>query len=165
MLIADLVAAPYNPRKKLKPGDKDYEKLKRSIQEFGYVDPVIWNKQTGHVVVGHQRLEVLRELGWTEVDCVIIDEPQDKEKALNIALNKISGEWDLSLLEDLLAELDDGIFDISLTGFDPAEIEKLFGSDVKEDNFDLDKALKEPTISKLGDVCGRHRLVCGDSSL
>ena len=62
--IDDLKAATYNPRKDLKPGDKEYEKLKRSITEFGYVEPVIWNERTGTVVGGHQRLKVLKDLGW-----------------------------------------------------------------------------------------------------
>ena len=64
--------AAYNPRKDLKPGDKEYEKLKRSIAEFGYVEPVIWNRQTGNVVGGHQRLKVMKDLGYTEVDCVVV---------------------------------------------------------------------------------------------
>ena len=70
--VADLKAAEYNPRKNLKPGDAEYEKLKRSIQEFGYVEPVIWNKRTGNVVGGHQRLKVLKDLGHEEVDWWLI---------------------------------------------------------------------------------------------
>ena len=124
--ISDLVVASYNPREKLKPGDKEYEKLKKSIMEFGYVDPIIWNKQTGNVVGGHQRLVVLKELNYTEINCVVIDEPLEKEKALNIALNKIAGDWDMPLLKDLLSSLNDNIFDISLTGFDDDELENLF---------------------------------------
>lgn len=69
---ADLLPADYNPRKDLKPGDAEYEKLKRSIEQFGYVEPVIWNKATGRVVGGHQRLKVLIDLGMTEVDCVVV---------------------------------------------------------------------------------------------
>ena len=68
-----LIPASYNPRKELKPGDPEYEKLKRSIEEFGYVEPVIWNKRTGVVIGGHQRLRVLKDLGFTEVDCVVLD--------------------------------------------------------------------------------------------
>ena len=67
--IDDLKAATYNPRKNLKPGDKEYEKLKRSITEFGYVEPVIWNERTGTVVGGHQRIKVLKDLGYEEIDC------------------------------------------------------------------------------------------------
>mgnify|MGYP002508687591 FL=1 len=103
--VSELKAATYNPRKDLKPGDAEYEKLKRSIQEFGYVEPVIWNKRTGVVVGGHQRLKVMKDLGFTEVDCVVVDLDEQKEKALNIALNKISGEWDTDLLTSLLKDL------------------------------------------------------------
>ena len=71
--VDKLNPAEYNPRKDLKPGDKEYEKLKRSIEEFGYVEPVIWNQKTGNVVGGHQRLKVLLDLGQTEIDCVVVD--------------------------------------------------------------------------------------------
>lgn len=87
--VAKLKAAEYNPRRALKPGDAEYEKLKRSITEFGYVEPVIWNKQTGNVVGGHQRLTVMRDLGITEIDCVVVDLDPMREKALNVAHNKI----------------------------------------------------------------------------
>ena len=72
--VAELNPAPYNPRKNLQPGDAEYEKLKRSIQEFGYVDPCIWNKRTGTLVGGHQRLKVMtQEFGVTEVDVVVVE--------------------------------------------------------------------------------------------
>ena len=98
-----LNAAVYNPRKDLKPGDREYEKLKRSITEFGYVEPVIWNRQTGNVVGGHQRLKVLIDLGQREIDCVVVDLDLQREKALNIALNKIQGDWDEGKLASLMA--------------------------------------------------------------
>ena len=167
---ADLIPADYNPRKDLKPGDPEYEKLKRSLEQFGYVEPVIWNKATGRVVGGHQRLKVLIDIGITEVECVVVDLPEDKEKALNIALNKISGDWDKDKLAVLIADLQGTAFDVSLTGFDAAEIDDLFKAatkdGVKDDDFDVDAELKEPTITKQGDVwtLGRHRLVCGDST-
>lgn len=168
--LEKLNPAKYNPRKDLKPGDPEYEKLKKSMETFGYVEPIVWNKRSGHVVSGHQRLKVLQHQGHTEADCVVVDLDEQQEKALNITLNKVSGEWDLPKLADLINELDDGIFDISLTGFDAAEIEHLFSQvhdkDVKEDDFDVDEALKEPVISKPGDLwlLGRHRLLCGDST-
>ena len=167
---ADLIPADYNPRRDLKPGDPEYEKLKRSLEQFGYVEPVIWNKTTGRVVGGHQRLKVLIDMGITEVECVVVELPADKEKALNIALNKISGDWDKDKLAVLIADLQGTAFDVSLTGFDAAEIDDLFKDTlkggVKDDNFDVDAELKEPPITKLGDVwtLGRHRLVCGDST-
>lgn len=104
--IDKLKAATYNPRKDLKPGDAEFEKLRRSIEEFGYVEPAIWNKRTGNIVGGHQRYKVLKHLGHNEVDCVIVDLDEQKEKALNIALNKISGSWDESLLSVLLRDLE-----------------------------------------------------------
>jgi len=167
---ADLIPADYNPRKDLKPGDAEYEKLKRSIEQFGYVEPVIWNKTTGFVVGGHQRLKVLLDMGITEVECVVVEMDAEKEKALNIALNKISGEWDKDKLALLIADLQGADFDVSLTGFEPAEIDSLFKDaqqdKVKDDDFDVDAELKAPVITKAGDVwtLGRHRLACGDST-
>lgn len=170
--IEQLKAANYNPRKDLKPGDTEYEKLKKSIKEFGYVEPVIWNKQTETVVGGHQRLKILIELGHTEIDCVVVDLDKDKEKALNIALNKISGSWDDILLSNLLQDLERSGYDVTMTGFDLAEIKELFGSgsmeNVEEDNFDTDKALEDITesVTRQGDlwILGRHKLLCGDST-
>lgn len=170
--VDKLNPAKYNPRKNLKPGDPEYEKLKRSIETFGYVEPVIWNKRTGHIVGGHQRFKILKERGATEIDCVVVDMEEAEEKALNIALNKVSGDWDMPKLAELLEDLDKSMFDVSLTGFDAAEIEDLFSKvhdkDVNDDDFDADKALediKEP-ISKTGDIwlLGKHRLICGDST-
>ena len=89
-----LTPAGYNPRRDLKPGDAEYEKLRRSIEEFGYVEPVIWNERTGNVVGGHQRLKVLASMGETQVQCVVVDLDEEREKALNVALNKVSGDWD-----------------------------------------------------------------------
>ena len=168
--VKDLLPADYNPRKDLKPGDPEYEKLKRSIEQFGYVEPVIWNQQTGCVVGGHQRLKVLIDMGITEVDVVVVDMDADKEKALNIALNKISGEWDTEKLALVIADLQGADFDVSLTGFDPEELDDLFRDDVKdgikEDDFDVDAELAKPVFSKAGDLwlLGEHRLLCGDST-
>ncbi len=165
-----LIPADYNPRKDLKPGDPEYEKLKRSIEQFGYVEPVIWNKTTSHVVGGHQRLKVLLDMGITEVECVVVEMDAEKEKALNVALNKISGDWDKDKLTLLIADLQGVDFDVSLTGFDPGEIDDLFKDSLKDgihdDDFDVDAELQKPAITKLGDVwlLGWHRLVCGDST-
>ena len=165
-----LIPADYNPRKDLKPGDPEYDKLKRSIEQFGYVEPVIWNKTTGRVVGGHQRLKVLLDMGITEIECVVIEMDEDKEKALNIALNKISGDWDKDKLALLIADLQGADFDVSLTGFEPAELDDLFKDSLKDsihdDDFDVDAELQKPAVTKPGDVwkLGRHRLVCGDST-
>ncbi|MEN6635181.1 MAG: ParB N-terminal domain-containing protein, partial [Clostridiaceae bacterium] len=168
--VDKLVPADYNPRKDLKPGDPEYEKLRRSLSEFGYVEPVIWNKTTGHVVGGHQRLKVLIDTGVTEVECVVVEMSEEKEKALNVALNKISGEWDKDKLSLLIADLQGADFDVSLTGFDAPELDALFKdtqrAEVHDDDFDVDAALKEPAITKPGDLwlLGKHRLICGDST-
>lgn len=166
--IEQLKTAEYNPRKDLKPGDAEYEKLKRSLEQFGYVEPVIWNKTTGNVVGGHQRLKVLQSLGHTEIDCVVVELSSEKEKALNIALNKISGDWDKDKLALLIVDLQASDFDVSLTGFDAAEIDDLFKDDkkAKEDDFDVSAELEKPCVSAKGDIwqLGRHRLICGDST-
>ena len=166
-----LIPADYNPRKDLKPGDAEYEKLKRSIKEFGYVEPIIWNKTTGNVVGGHQRLKVLLADGVKEIDCVVVEFDSEKEKALNIALNKVSGEWDRDKLTALISDLQAEDFDVTITGFDLAEIDELFKDilqdGVKDDDFDVDNELQKPAITKLGDLwlLGKHRLVCGDSTI
>ena len=169
--VKELLPADYNPRKDLKPGDPEYEKLKRSIEQFGYVEPVIWNEQTGRVVGGHQRLKVLTDMGITEVDVVVVSLSDEKEKALNIALNKITGAWDENLLAELLEDIQSSDFDLGKTGFDPPEIEQLFNQvhdkQVKEDSFDVEEELQKPTFSKPGDIwiLGRHRVICGDSTV
>ena len=118
--VNELKFAPYNPRKMSK---EELEKLKRSITEFGYVEPIVVNKRTMHVVGGNQRLKVLKELGIESVDVVFVDLPLEKEKALNLALNRIQGEWDLERLKEILEELDDQM--LSLTGFNDDEIDNL----------------------------------------
>lgn len=169
--IADLTfisRAPYHPRKKLKPGDPVFEKLRRSIEQFGYIDPIIWNRRTGNVVGGHQRLEILLERGVTRAEVSVVDLPEEREKLLNVALNKIAGEWDIPRLKDLIIDLEALPLDVTLTGFDQAEIEKLLGRDILEDDFDAAaEADKIDTPStKRGDIylLGRHRLMCGDST-
>ena len=168
MKVSDLKYAQYNPRK---IDDKELAKLKRSISEFGYVEPIVWNERTGFVVGGNQRLKALRELEIEEVDVVVVDLDDAKEKALNVALNKISGEWDFPKLKDLLTDIDTGDFDIELTGFDLDEIENLitFDKEPEEDNFDADAAIDEieEPKTKRGDIylLGKHRLMCGDSTI
>lgn len=167
--IEKLKAAEYNPRKDLKPEDEEYQKIKRSILEFGYVAPIIVNADMT-VIGGHQRLKVLKELGYEEVECNVVDLDKTKEKALNIALNRITGEWDNSKLEELLAELKETDIDMDMTGFTFDEVDNILkdieGS--KEDDFDLDQALneiEEPT-TRPGDIwiLGKNRLMCGDST-
>lgn len=170
MNISKLNPAEYNPRKNLQPGDAEYEKLKRSMEQFGYVDPVIWNKTTGRVIGGHQRLKVLVDLGLKEVDCVVVEMDEEREKALNIALNKINGEWDTDKLAMLISDLQGSDFDVSLTGFEEAEIANLFEKtgekEVRDDDFDLTAALEKASFVERGDIwiVGRHRLMCADAT-
>lgn len=142
--------APYNPRKDLRPGDAEYEKLKRSIATFGLVDPLVWNERSGNLVGGHQRLKVLvREFGAAEVDVAVVDLDDAGEKALNVALNRIHGDWEDRLLAELLAELNAlPDFDVELSGFDLEEIEKLTRADVEAS--EADKAEAEPIGEEFG---------------
>ena len=167
--ISKLIPATYNPRKDLKPNDEEYIKIKNSIENFGFVSPLIVNKDMT-VIGGHQRLKVLIELGFTEIECIVVDLDKTSEKALNIALNKIQGDWDEEKLENLLKELKLENFDLELTGFNSEEINDLLDDffETTEDEFDVDKAIEEikTPISKKGDIwiLGNHRLMCGDST-
>lgn len=121
---AQLKAADYNPRRDLQPEDAEYKKLRRSIEEFGYVEPIIWNKRTGNVTGGHQRLKVLLEQGLENIDCVVIDLCERDEKILNVLFNKVKGRWDIVKLADLLQELDEAD-KMELTGFEDWELQSL----------------------------------------
>ncbi len=165
--------AKYNPRQDLKPGDPEYEKLKRSITEYGYVEPIIWNKRTGNIVSGHQRYKILAGQGYKKIDCVVVDLDDSKEKALNVTMNKVSGTWDEPLLIELLKDLETSDIDISLTGFDMDEVEALLktelsSSEVEEDEFDAEEAVSkiDKPITARGDIwrLGKHRLMCGDAT-
>ena len=167
--ISVLKPAEYNPRKKLKPGDKEYKKIKDSIEEFGFADPLVVNSDMT-IIGGHQRLNVAIDLGYTEVPCAVVDIDKTREKALNIALNKITGEWDEQMLADLLTDLKEADYDLDYTGFEAPEVEQLFSNiydkKVKEDDFDVDKELQQPCFSQLGDLwcLGKHRVICGNST-
>lgn len=129
--LKDLIPATYNPRKSLKiEAKEEFQKLKKSIKEFGYIEPIIYNKQTGVIVGGHQRLDALIALNYKEVDCVEVDLSIEKEKALNIALNKISGYWDETKLDNLLKDLASTDIDLSLTGFSDVDLESCI-ADIK----------------------------------
>nr|DAK60542.1 MAG TPA: adenine specific DNA methyltransferase [Caudoviricetes sp.] len=167
--LKELKPAAYNPRKKLKKGDKEYEKIKQSLLKFGYVDPIIVNEDLT-VIGGHQRLTVLKDLDYETAKCVIVDLPKEDEKALNIALNKITGQWDEALLADLLLDLQESDFNLDLTGFEPPEIDDILSNvhdkELSEDEFDVEEELKKPTVSRYGDIwqLGKHRVICGDST-
>ena len=167
--VTELNPASYNPRKKLKPGDREYQKIKDSITEFGFADPLVVNSDMT-IIGGHQRLTVAMDLGYTEVPCAVVDVDKVREKALNTALNKITGSWDEQMLAELLKDIEASGFDTMVTGFEPKEMEELFNkawpAESKEDDFDVDAELAKPCFSKPGDIwhLGKHTVICGDST-
>lgn len=175
MKLSDLKPADYNPRIELKPGMPEFEKLSRSIEEFGFIDPPIFNERTGNLIGGHQRVAVASYLGgYDEIEVSVVDLPLKKEKTLNVALNKISGRWDEEKLAILLKDIDS---DVTLTGFDDDEVDNLLAAyDYKEDiekpiiedDFDVNQFVEdhpEPK-TKLGQLwkLGDHYLLCGDAT-
>jgi len=126
MAVADLVPAPYNPRRVLKPSDPRYKKLAASLREFGLVEPLVWNEATGHVVGGHARLAILKEMGTSEVPVSVVRLSPEREKALNVVLNnhEAQGRYDPGKLADLLDELSD-LPELELTGFDAGDLKAL----------------------------------------
>lgn len=160
--------AEYNPRQDLQPGDPEYERIRRSIEAFDYADPLIVNSD-GTIIGGHQRYKVLLDLGYESADVVVVEKTKDEEKALNIALNKIGGDWDEEKLADLIGEIDLSSLDATLTGFDVDEIKEMIGTIKVPDNIDEDDyeaAPSEEPKARRGDVykLGNHRLMCGDST-
>lgn len=171
MNLADLIPAAYHPRKEQKPGDPHFEAVKKSILEFGNVDPIIWNRRTGNIVGGRVRRSVLLYMGIDQDDVSIVDIPLEKEKLLNVALDKIGSDpvlWDMPRLKDLIIEFETLNLNIELTGFDKIEIEKLLSRDVIEDGFDAEAEAESivTPVTQPGDIyqLGRHRLMCGDST-
>lgn len=129
--VAELNAAEYNPRIALEPGMPEWEKLKTSIEQFGNVEPIVWNRRTGNVVGGHQRLAVLKSMGYESVPCSVVDLGSEEEKLLNIALNKIKGDWDYDKLEEILSNFDHEL--ATASGFSAEEIAVILAN-----NDDLD---------------------------
>lgn len=145
------------------------QKLRSSLREFGFVNPVIIDRDY-NVIAGHGRIAAAREEGITEVPCVFADHLTDaQKKAYIIADNRMAMDagWDEELLRVELEALTEMGFDLGMTGFDEKELASLFPADeAKEDDFDVEAELQKPTFTKPGDVwtLGRHRLVCGDST-
>lgn len=132
--IKKLKAADYNPRVELKAGMRDYEALQASIETFGQVEPIVWNKRTGNVVGGHQRLTVLKDMGAKTALCNVVDLSLEEEKVLNLALNKIKGEWDYAKLEDVLNSIPDRL----ATGFTADELSILLAANESGIDEDFD---------------------------
>lgn len=171
--LADMKPAEYNPRKKLTPDDPEYQSIKRSVEEFKYSDPIVLNYD-GTIIKGHQRRTVMMDMGYTDAMCIVIEiRDKQKEKALNIALNKITGKWDNQILKDILVELDLEGYDFTVTGYQRQELEDLIQltevpPEAQDDDFDPDAEAEkiETPVSSLGSIwkLGRHRLMCGDST-
>lgn len=121
--ISDLNVAKYNPRIELEPHMEEYQKLKNSLQTFGLVNPIIWNKRTNTVVGGHQRLKIWKALGHDDILVSVVDLNLEQEKQLNLALNKVEGIWDEEKLAKLLEELT--VDDLELAGYSEEELELL----------------------------------------
>jgi DNA modification methylase len=144
--------------------------LRASLREFGFVNPVICDKEY-NIVAGHGRVLAAKAEGMEAVPCVFVEHLTDaQKKAYILADNRLalSAGWDEELLALEFGELKDLGFDLELTGFDADEIEKLFNTseDVQEDDFDVDAAAEEPPFVQPGDLwlLGRHRLLCGDAT-
>lgn len=182
--ITDITPSEYNPRR---ISEEEYDKLAKSLNSFGVVDPIIVNLQNNHIIGGHQRYDVLHEqyiqdntkysklhllrlgdIGWVFPDTELTVKSDDHEKALNLALNKISGEWDEPKLKPLLEDLSLKGFDIELTGFDEPELKELDitsnTSTIIEDDFEepekVETDIEHGDIFRLGD----HVLICGDAT-
>ena len=152
--ISELTPAPYNPREST---EKQESQLKQSLKKFGVVEPIIYNKQTGYIVGGHFRVRELQKLGYTEIECVIVDLSEEDEKELNIRLNANTGQWDWDELANNF-ELDD----LNDWGLEVPNMKHEL--EAEEDDFEVNEAIETDIV--LGDLfeIGEHRLLCGDST-
>lgn len=164
--VAKLIPYQNNARTHSK---EQINKLRASIREFGFVNPVIIDREF-NVIAGHGRIAAAREENITEVPCVFVDHlTEAQKKAYILADNRMALDagWDEDMLRVELEALEEMGYDLGLTGFDEKELASLFpAEEAKEDDFDVDAELQKPTFTKAGDVwtLGRHRLVCGDST-
>ena len=144
ILISKINAAKYNPRKDLKPSDAEFKKLKDSIERWDLVEPLVVNQRTNTLISGHQRLKVCKTLGMTEVQAVMVDLSLEREKLLNMSLNKNGSDWDYIKLEELFREFTPD--DLTITGFDADEIKKItaFMDDIEPEN--IPQKNIEPTV-------------------
>jgi hypothetical protein len=166
--VKDLVSPEWNPRQIT---EEELQKLETSLNEFGYIEPIIVNDVNNHIVGGNQRCKALKQLGYEEVDVVYVHiEDIHKEKACNVALNKISGDWDEDKLRTVLEDIELSPIDIKLTGFEELELTELEVKEpvtVHEDDFiiedeeDIEVNVQEGDLFRLGE----HYLLCGDSTV
>lgn len=168
--INDLISPDYNPRTIT---DDELSKLKDSLEEFGYISPIIVNQHNNHIVGGNQRYLCLKSLGYDEIDVIYINEPDlQREKALNIRLNNLSGEWDTGKLETIFNEFESTGFNTDLTGFNLDNLQGFHTTEdddieVIEDDFEIpaDENDIKVHVAK-GDLykLGNHYLFCGDAT-
>ncbi len=165
--VKDLIPYARNARTH---SEEQVAQIAASIKEFGFLSPIIISKDNT-ILCGHGRFYAAMKLGLEKVPCIKEEYlTETQRRAYILADNKLSlnAGWDNEMLTVELAELQGADFDLSLTGFDGKELSKLFddGTDVEDDDFDVDAELEKPTFSKAGDIwtLGRHRLVCGDST-
>jgi ParB-like chromosome segregation protein Spo0J len=147
--ISEISGAKYNPRK---ISDEAMGRLTKSLAEFGNIQPITWNARTGNVVGGHQRLKVYKAMGKTEVDVWAVDLDEQKEKAANIALNKLSGEFDMPMLKDILEEIDTGDLDMEITGFGMDEIALMMEATNPDPNFLPDAEVNQGKLDEKSPV-------------
>jgi len=155
--ISDLIPAPYNPRQSTAKQEKH---LKESLEKFGLVEPIIFNKQTGYIVGGHFRVRELKKLGIKEIECVIVDLNEADEKELNIRLNANTGSWDWDTLAN-----DWEVVDLEAWGLDIPQFDTVEELEASDDDYDVPEGGIETDIV-IGDLfeIGEHRLLCGDST-
>ena len=155
--LSELKPAPYNPRQSTA---KQESQLKTSLEKFGVVEPIIYNKQTGYIVGGHFRVRELTKLGYKEVECVILDLNEEDERELNIRLNANTGGWDWDSLANEwdVEKLDEWGLDL------PVDLSVAEELEAEEDNYEIPNEINTDIV--LGDLIeiGQHRLLCGDST-
>ncbi|NDD54895.1 hypothetical protein EBZ39_13700 [bacterium] len=161
--VSDLMPSDYNPRTIT---DEAIGRLTKSLAELGNLQPITWNARTGRIVGGHQRLKCYQAMGKKEVEVWAVDLSEDKEKAANLALNKLAGEFDPLRLKDLVEQLDTGGMDLEITGFSMEELGEMMSMappEIVED--EVPEPPADP-VTKQGDlwILGEHQLLCGDST-
>lgn len=153
--VEDLVDADYNPNVM---EERDFENLENSIERYGYIEPIIVNKRNNVIVGGHHRLRVLKKKGIKEVDVVYVDLDENDEKRLNIALNRISGYWDIDKLEEVVNDLmaDDPSL-IDFTGLSEFELDSMFSVEdvdfLGKDSFINDDTYVKEITGKVSEIC------------
>src|SRR3954463_5828832 len=162
--ITKLIPYGRNPRK----NDQAIERMMASIKEFGFKVPIL-ARSGGQVVDGHLRLKAAQKMGMTELPVILCDEWTDAQvKAFRLLINRSVNwaDWDVELVALEMGELAGMDFDLSLTGFDPVEIDAFLLDDANEQSAELTPPVPEEPVTRMGDlwICGEHRVLCGDST-